>query len=109
MTPQDVVDMVQAFGRTVTLRRPGTPNVDVAVKAKVQELLGENDALVGDLKQRDLSVIISNAEIAAAAWPGPPLQNDRVIIDGRSFTVWKPGTRHIGEAIAGHWMIVRGS
>lgn len=109
MTPQDVADMVQEFGQAITLRRPGTPNVDVTVKAVVRDRDGSPLDLVADMIQGDLSVITSNAEIAAASWPGPPLKNDRVVIDGKPYTIWKPGTRKVGEEIAGHWMIARGS
>jgi hypothetical protein len=64
--------------------------------------------LVGDIKQGDRRVVISNAEIAAAAWPGPPALKDRVIITGKIFTIVAVDTRRVSDAIAGHWLIVRG-
>lgn len=107
MGPADVARMIDRYGETVTLRRPGTPNVDVAVKARVEQL--RPDELVGEIAQFDRRVVISNAEIAAAAWPGPPKRGDRVIFaDGAQATVQLPGTKKIGEEIAGHWMIVKG-
>jgi hypothetical protein len=56
-------------------------------------------------------VRISNAEIAAAAWPGPPRAGenaDRIVIDGQERIVMAIDTRYIGEAAALHVMQVRG-
>jgi hypothetical protein len=41
------------------------------------------DELVGGLTQGDTEVTITNAEIAAAQWPGPPITGDQMIIDGK--------------------------
>lgn len=107
MTPADVTRLVQRYGETLTLRRPGAPNVDVAVKGVTRAL--HPDALVGEITQFERKVVISNAEIAAASWPGPPKRGDRVIFaDGTQATVLMPGTRKLGDQIAGHWMIVKG-
>ena len=106
MNAADLERFLAKRGETVTLRREGAPNVDVDVKAYVREL--QADELVGDLKQIDRRIIISNGPIADAAWPGPPLINDRVIRGGKTYSVLLPGTRKIGEAVVGHWMIVRG-
>jgi hypothetical protein len=83
------------------------PFTDVAVKARVAGF--EPKDLVGDIQQGDRSVVIGNAEIAAAAWPGPPKRGDRVLIDGLPFTVVSVDTLKLGEEIARHNLVVRGS
>lgn len=110
MTPSDVARLVQTYGETVTLRRGDPPgNVDVAVKARVTGF--EPSELVGDIMQGDRRVVISHAEIAAAAWPGPvdvPKKGDRMIVGGKTFTLVAVDTRKIGDDIAGHWLAIRG-
>lgn len=107
MTPADVQRLIERHGENVTLRRnPAAPFVDVAVKARVAGF--DTKDLVGDIRQGDRQVVIGNAEIAAAAWPGPPARGDRVLIVGLPFTIVSVDTRKIGDEIAGHWLAVRG-
>ena len=106
MTPADVARLTAAKGETIVLRREGAPNVDVTVKAFVTGFAPSE--LVGDIKQGDRKVVIANAEIVAAAWPGPPRIGDRAIIGGKTFTIGAPDTRKMGDEICGHWMVARG-
>ena len=65
--------------------------------------------LVGPIKQGDRRAIISNEEIAAEAWPGPPRRGDRVNIeDGTQFTIEAVDTRKMRGEIASHWLVIRG-
>lgn len=107
MNPADVARLVAKHGESVTLRRGDPPgNVDVAVKARVTGFAP--DELVGEIKQGDRRVVIANAEIVAAAWPGPPKIGDRLIIGGKIFTIAAPDTRKIGDDICGHWLVAKG-
>ena len=104
MNPDDVARLIEIWGRGVTLRRE--PSTDVSVKAFVRGYAPNE--LVGDITQGDRELKISNSEIAAAAWPGPPVKGDRVIIDARTTTILAVEPLHIGEDIALYVLRVRG-
>lgn len=107
MTPAAVQRLIEARGETVTLRRNAiAPFVDVALRARVNGFAPKE--LVADVMQGDRGVVIGNAEILAAAWPGPPKRGDRLLIDGLPFTIAAVDTRKIGDEVAGHWLVVRG-
>jgi len=112
ITAEDVAAMVGEYGEACVLRRGIPPaHVDVAVHGKQLQLKPED--LVGDIVQTDRKVVIGHTEIAAANWPGSapigPKRGDRLqLADGTWVTVQLPGTRRVGDAIVGHWMIVRG-
>lgn len=110
MNPVFVTRMIARDGAAATLRRltttPGTVT-DVAVRAVLRGFQGE--VLPGDVLQSDRQAIISNAEIAAASWPGPPRKGDQVILGGQTMAVQGCDTRRVGDAIAMHILTVRGS
>ncbi len=93
------------YGRPMTLRRRiGTTSAynDVTVKGVSQGY--QPQELVGGIVQGDRKVTISNAEIAAAGWPGPPKKGD--IIDGAA--VQGCETKHLGTEVLAHVLWVRG-
>jgi hypothetical protein len=106
---------VLRHGQAVTLRRlSGTGGsqtaTDVACTAVVA-WLGSADLVAGSgLMQGDRRVTITDHEIAAAAWPGPPRKNDRVVIAGAVTAIVAPveTRRHAGQ-VDRHVMIVRGA
>lgn len=98
---QAVIDLV---GETVTLRRE--PSTDVTVKAKVINYAEAQ--LVGNIIQGDVIIRISNKEIAAASWPGPPRQGDKVLRDGKELHVMSAETRNWFEDGAVHILQLRG-
>jgi hypothetical protein len=104
MSVPDIQAVIDLTGETVTLRRE--PGTDVTVKAILREY-GEKD-LTGNIIQGDVRVIIGNAEIAAAAWPGPPAQGDKIIRDSKIFHVMAAETRNWFEDAAEHRMQCRG-
>ena len=76
---------IQSRGQTVTLRRLGnSPPDDVSCVAHISE---KDDVGVGNVVQFRRQITISNAEIVAASWPGPPRKGDQVIADGKVMTV----------------------
>lgn len=114
---QDIADAVaqeyREHGEAMTLRRPGSPNVDVVVYGKRYQPqggpLGGEIAGSAAVRQATLYVKISNAEIAAAAWPGPPRNSDRLIIGTRHYILQGDAdTRKDGETVLAHFMVVRG-
>ena len=96
--------MLARHGRPFTLRR--LPSTDVTV----QGFRGGFDAnnLPGGLPQGQSTVIIGNAEIAAAAWPGPPRKGDRLIEAARTAVVESIETIWLGTAIDRHVLTVTG-
>jgi hypothetical protein len=108
MTPAEVQGLIERRGETLTLRRELPVQTDVTVKGRVVGYAPQQ--LVGEIQQGDRVVIVGNAEIAAAAWPGPPKSGDRLVFaNGSVFTLRTVDTRKIGDEIAGHWLIVRGT
>lgn len=102
----------------MTLRRPtgGASYTDVTVYGVLGgatpsdlpagNLMGANQA--GAMRQVDREARISNAEIAAVSWPGPPRSGDRIEADGAKYTVQSCDTRYIGAEAALHILRVRG-
>jgi hypothetical protein len=96
-------------GQPVTLRRmSGATATDVACTAVVRGYAAQELAAGSGLQQGDRMVVITNHEIAAAAWPGPPRRGDRVVIAGATATVQSVETRYLVAAIDRHVLQVRG-
>lgn len=96
-------------GRPMLLkRRTGTTTAttDVTVNGVAQAYAPEN--LAGDILQGDCKVTISNAEIASAAWPGPPKRGDQIEIDGRTWVLRGVETKYLGSVVLAHVLHVRG-
>lgn len=109
MNPEVVDVMIHRYGQPVTLRRTTGPvHYDVDVTAIVNEYMPNE--LVGGIQQGDRRVVISNREIAERQWPGPPVQGDKVIINGKTTTLQaNPDTKRIGDVIVKHDLRVRGA
>lgn len=99
-----VARLIKSRGETVILRRD--PATDVSCMAAVLQF--QPNELVGDIRQGDRRVVISNEEIVTASWPGPPVMKDRVVIAGKVFTITAADTRRVQDVIIGHWLVVRG-
>lgn len=104
-------DILAVHGETCTLRRltSGSP-VEVAVKAKWFTGGPETaEDLVGVRGQTSFRVMLSNAEIAAAAWPGPPKKGDFLVrgVNSKLYRVMGDAdTRMDGDDIAAHFIVV---
>lgn len=74
-----VARLIRSLGRTATLRRlnGASPSTDVTVKAAVTAW--SSGDLEGDIGQATRTARVTNAEIAAATWPGPPRRGDQLI------------------------------
>lgn len=92
-------------GQAAVLRRltgTGADQVptDVTLRAFIRGYAPAD--LAQGLPQGASEAIISNTEIAAAGWPGPPRKDDRLIANGITRIVEACETRRKGEAIAMH-------
>ena len=98
-------------GQAVELRRlTGTgPNqvwFGVELQAFVRQFRAQD--LVGGITQGDRQVIVSDAEIEARQWPGPPRKGDKAVIDGKTVNVESVETRRLRGSVAMHVLQVRG-
>jgi len=111
---QPFADILAAHGETMTLRRmaPGDPPswADVTVKGKRRSTPGAvGDALVGTMTQKTLMIIISNREIAAAGWPGPPRKGDYLLIGSGEYVLQDDAdTRTDGGTVLAHFLVAQG-
>lgn len=107
-----VADMIGRYGQSLILRRltvTGTPEqvkFDVALPGVVRAYKLEE--LIAGIIQGDREVTISDQEIAAAQWPGPPRRSDRVMIAGVETHVEAVNTVYVGDDVAKHVLQVRG-
>lgn len=104
MTAARVAAIIARAGETVTLRRlTGTNPIPFDVKAKASIRRGDTAVeTVGASNAFTHDVTISNAEIEAAQWPGPPVEGDLVIRDGQKLVVLNVTTLKIGDVVARH-------
>lgn len=106
---ESISGALRRFGRQMTLRRPQpspTPAIDVTVFGRTKGFASQ--PLAGELREGETEVTITNAEIAAASWPGPPRVNDIVVIDGKTRTVFAVEPKYLGSEVLVFVMKVRG-
>ena len=98
------------YGRPMTLKRlvgTGPTTTDVTVYGVTQGFKPEEFS--GDVIWGDQRVQISDVEIAAAAWPGPPRKGDKIVIDGRAWVLRANAeTKFLGDQALAHVLHVRG-
>ena len=106
--PNATATMLARYGETVSLRRPTgqAQFTDVSCAARVDQF--QPHEITGGVMQGDRKVILSNREINAAAWPGPPRRGDQIIIAGRTTTVQGVETVSVGSQVVRHNVQVRG-
>jgi hypothetical protein len=104
-----IAGALDRVGKAATLRRVIGPGsfVSVAVTA-VWRGYAPNE-LAGDIVQGDRQARISDAEIVARQWPGPPRRGDQMILDGRTWQVMGVDSPNIGDVTAMHIIQIRGA
>lgn len=104
-----IADDIQREGSPATLRRTtgtGTVHFDVDVYA-----FSNNSApvpLVGETSQANKEVRITNRDILARQWPGPPRDADTIFLAGRPYRIADVETLTIGGEVVEHVLQVRG-
>lgn len=105
-----VASALTKYGRAMVLKRlvgTGPTTTDVTVYGVAQGFKPEEFS--GDVIRGDQRIQISNAEIAAAAWPGPPRKGDKIVVDGRAWVLRADAeTKFLGDAALAHVLHVRG-
>jgi hypothetical protein len=107
--PSATASMLARYGETVVLRRPTgqAQFIDVSCAARVDQF--QPHEIAGGVVQGDRKVTLSNREIEAEAWPGPPRRGDQIVVAGRTTTVQGVETITVGGQIVRHNVQVRGS
>lgn len=99
----------QRVGDTYTLRRPGTTDIDVTVKAS--RIGASSIGAVQGQTTSSFRVRISNAEIAAQAAYTLPIQvglDQLIDSDGRAYVIKAADTKRPGGVVVGHVLTVEG-
>lgn len=100
--------MIAQRGEAATLRRSATGAADVDVSVRAFLAHASRQPLAGTVVQMEREARISNAEIAAAAWPGPPRAGDRLIVGSTTFHVQAVDSLKDAGVVALHVLTVRG-
>ena len=92
----------------MSLRRQATPT------SPVVQVLGYPRAyqpgeLTAGVQQGDVRVEILHDEIAAATWPAPPRNPDRLTLDARTYTVLGAFPLYEGSVLIGWQLWCRGA
>lgn len=98
---------IRLYGQTVTLRRPGTPNTDVTVRAFIRGYVGR--ALDGTaILQGEREVRIASRSLDGTNWPVPPRKGDRIITTDHTLVVEDAETRAVGDGDVLHVLRAKG-
>lgn len=102
---------IAARGRSFTLRRQTVTSPATYSSVTVTGFLRSYrpDQIAGALMQGDWAMEITNDEIAAASWAGPPRAGDEVL-DGSAaaYAVIGAATIYEGDTLIGHTLQLRG-
>lgn len=108
-TTKRILEMLERRGRNLSLRRRvGTTNSFTDVSPRGYRRGYRANELIGGIVQGDYEVVIGNAEISAASWPGPPRKGDIVVLDGMTATVQGCQTMYDGAERCAHILWMRG-
>ena len=91
-------------GRPMLLARVG--GASVTVQGLLRHYAPQQ--VTGAIRQGDAQLFIGNDEIAAAAWPAPPIARDRVTVDGFVWTIEGAEAVWDGAVLAGWNLWIRG-
>lgn len=112
MTPERIAAIIARHGQPVTLQRITGPSSQVRFEVVCQAIVRryESHELISGsgIVQGDRSVIITNAEIARAQWPGPPRTSDKCMIDRKQTVIQASDLRRLRNDIVLYLIQVRG-
>jgi hypothetical protein len=106
-----ITNALLKYGRPMVLRRNAWANgvatpTDVTIYGVTEGYAPQE--LVNGITQGDSLVKFSNAQIAAASWPGPPQKQDQLIADGRTRTILAVDPQYLGTEVLAWFCQVRG-
>jgi hypothetical protein len=98
-----IVGALQRFGRDMILRRvtlgPNSQQIPLDVVVKAVSKAVSDDKLIGSNVQYSFEITVTNSEIAAAQWPGPPRKNDKIVMDGKTRNVESVEPKHLANDV----------
>lgn len=104
-----IADDIQREGTLATLRRStGTGDVHFDVDVYAFHNNSAPVPLAGEISQANKAVRISNREILARQWPGPPRDADTIFLAGRPCRIMDVETLFVGGEVVEHVLQVRG-
>lgn len=104
-----IADDIQREGSPATLRRPtGTGDIHFDVEVYAFHTTSTPVPLVGEASQANKMVRISNRDILARQWPGPPRDADIIILAGKACRIMDVETLSVGGEVVEHVLQVRG-
>jgi hypothetical protein len=95
-------------GRSMVLRRQASPAALTVTVQGYPRAYSPGELQAG-AQQGDLQIEILNDEIAAASWPAPPRNPDRILMDSRTYTVLGAFPLKEGETLFGWRLWARGA
>lgn len=104
----DIANDILAVGMTATLIRLVTNAASITVTVAAVARSYTIQELTGIIAQGDREVRISNREILAASWPGPPKRGDQITLASRACQIMGVETKHIINEAVMHVLQVRG-
>ena len=111
MDTRALENVLSRNGETITLRRLTGRGfwIDVQCRARVNDY--SPDEMQGGIEQGDQKVVLSNAEITAAQWPGPPRIGDVILRNGGTLTavVRAVSSNTLDNIVVRHNLTVRGT
>lgn len=102
---------LQRFGRPMTLRRltlAGQTLVPLDVEVFGRSKLYSPEHVIGTIIEGDTQITITNKEILAAQWPGPPRKGDKLVVDGLVRNIEAAEPKYLGTEILVFVCQVRG-
>lgn len=111
MDLEKTANTLEENGQSAVLRRfigQQRGRQDVAVKVSLTKYAPAE--LSNNIAQGDQKAILSNREITAKRWPGPPRRGDLLILkDGTTLTVEACDTQQLGEIAYRYDLQLRGA
>jgi len=95
----------------MVLRRSGQADLPIFAKRLMKARSSGSDEISNSMTATDLVIKMGDGEIAAAEWPGPPVDGDIVALadDSYEWSVNKVDTRRSAGVTVMHFLYVEGA
>lgn len=107
-TARRMNQIMNDHGEAMTLKRGGQADLAVKGKRLMRSRTGGAGEFSNSAADTALYVRISNVEIAASAWPNPPVIGDIIVMGGRGYSINHVDTRVDGATVLAHFMFLDG-
>jgi hypothetical protein len=110
-TAARVAAMLAEHGTAMKLKRPEVADLDVMAKRSMAARAGGDSTFSNSADTTPGTIRISNAEIVAANWPGPPVAGDIIAMadDSKEWSIEKVDTRDDSGVVIMHILYCEGT